>query len=60
MVLWGEFPQRAVEGQCVYLHGEELAQWLDSRPQRIAPGRVPQMADAVRAAWQAESESGQA
>lgn len=57
MVFWGEFPQGVVEGPCVYLRGEDLTRWLHARPQRIAPARVPQMAEAVRAAWQGPAES---
>lgn len=55
MVMWGEFPQRVVQGRCQYLHGEELATWLRSRPQQIAPGRVPQLAEAVRASWEGDN-----
>ncbi len=51
MVMWGDFPQRLVEDRCVYLHGDELAAWLASQPQRIAPNRVGQVAEAVKAAW---------
>ncbi len=57
MVVWAEFPQRFVEDRCVYVHGEELAAWLRSRPPRISPGRVRQVADAVATAWAAEAES---
>lgn len=57
MVLWAEFPQRVVEDRCSYVHGDELAAWLRSRPQRIAPARVRQVADAVRTAWAVVSES---
>lgn len=55
MVLWAEFPQRVVEDRCVYVHGDELVALLRSRPQTIASDRVPQVADAVRSAWSAES-----
>ena len=55
MVTWGEFPQGTVEDRCVYLHGGELAGWLASRPQRVAPARVPQLAEAVRGAWEQAS-----
>jgi hypothetical protein len=51
MVMWGDFPQRLVEDRCVYLHGEELAAWLVAQPQRIAPNRLGQVAEAVEAAW---------
>lgn len=54
MVLWAEFPQRVVEDRCVYVHGDELAAWLLSRPQIIAPSRVDQVANAVSSAWSPE------
>lgn len=60
MVMWGEFPQGTVEGRCVYIHGDELAAWLGSRPPRVAPARVPQLAEAVRSAWAAEIRDGSA
>lgn len=52
MVMWGDFPQRLVDGRCVYLHGEELVGWLASQPQRVAANRVGQLVEAVRGAWQ--------
>lgn len=55
IVFWADFPQRMVDDGCVYVHGDELAAWLRARPQSIAPSRVPQVADAVRTAWAAES-----
>lgn len=58
MVMWGEFPQRLVEDRCVYLHGDELAGWLSAQPQRIAPSRIPQVAEAVRSAWEAVQADG--
>jgi hypothetical protein len=60
MVMWGDFPQGTVEGRCVYIHGDELAAWLASRPQRVAPARVPQLAEAVRSAWEPEVLDGSA
>jgi hypothetical protein len=51
MVLWNEFPQRVVRDRCVYVHGDELVDWLRAQPQTIAPNRVEQIATAVRAAW---------
>ena len=55
MVLWAEFPQRVAEDRCVYVHGDELVVWLRSRPQTIAPSRIPQVAEAVRASWTPET-----
>jgi len=57
MVLWSEFPQRVAEGRCVYVHGDELVTWLRSRPQVIAPSRVRQVAEAVRASWSLDDPS---
>ena len=51
MVLWADFPQGEAEDRCAYVHGDRIAEWLRSKPQTIAPQRVPQVADAVRAAW---------
>jgi hypothetical protein len=51
MVIWADFPQGAVDDRCAYVHGDQIAEWLRSRPQIVAPGRVPQVANAVRAAW---------
>ena len=52
MVLWAEFPQRVAQDRCVYVHGDELVAWLRARPQTIAPSRVHQVAQAVRASWE--------
>jgi len=51
MVLWADFPQGEAEDRCAYVHGDRIAEWLRSKPQTIAPQRVRQVADAVRAAW---------
>lgn len=56
MVLWAEFPQRVVEDRCAYVHGDELVAWLRTQPRRIAPGRVDQIAAAVKTAWTAQAE----
>ena len=55
MVVWAEFPQRVVEGDCVVVHGDELVAWLESRPAQIATVNVPRIAEAVRAAWAVDS-----
>ena len=51
MVIWAEFPQRLVEGDCVIVHGEELVDWLESRPVRVADEVVPRITQAARSAW---------
>jgi hypothetical protein len=51
MVIWADFPQRVAEDRCAYVHGDELVDWLRSRPIAVAPNRLPQVADAVRRAW---------
>jgi hypothetical protein len=52
MVVWADFPQRAAENRCTYVHGDHLVSWLRSQPPTLAPSRVQQVADAVRVAWQ--------
>lgn len=54
VVWWAQFPQAVAEGRCTHVHGDALVDWLRGRPQRIAPARVPQIADAVRAGWSAD------
>lgn len=56
MVLWSEFPQRVVEGRCVYVHGDEMVAWLRSRPAKLSPARVRVVAEAVRAGWESAAE----
>jgi hypothetical protein len=56
MVIWADFPQRIVDERCAYVHGDELVAWLQTRPRRIAPERVEQIADAVRQAWSLDGE----
>ena len=52
IVLWSDFPQRVVvQNQCAFVHGDELVDWLRSRPQAIAPVRIAQVADSVRASF---------
>lgn len=51
MVIWAEFPQRLVEGDCVIVHGEDLVAWLESRPVRVAAEVVPRITHAARSAW---------
>lgn len=51
MVIWADFPQGAVEHRCAYVAGGHIAKWLRSRPPVLAQSRVPQVANAVRAAW---------
>ena len=57
MVLWAEFPQRVVEGRCVFVHGDELVAWLRSRPAKLSPARVRVVAEAVRAGWESASSA---
>lgn len=51
MVVWAEFPQRLVEGDCVVVHGDDLVAWLDSLPIRVAPANLPRITNAARTAW---------
>jgi hypothetical protein len=55
MVLWAEFPQRVVEGRCVFVHDDELVAWLRSQPPRMSPARARVVAEAVRAGWESAS-----
>lgn len=49
VVVWGDFPQRRVEGHNVtFVHGDELAAWLKSRPVRCGAGRVAELEAALR------------
>lgn len=57
MVVWGEFPQRVVEGRCAYVRGQDLVEWLRARAQVIAPTRVAQLTEAVQASWDSDSVS---
>lgn len=51
VVVWGEFAQRLVEGHNVtFVHGEELAGWLRSRPVRCGAGRIAELEAALRQA----------
>jgi hypothetical protein len=58
MVIWGEFPQRIVDGRCSFVHGDAVAEWLRGQPARIAPGRLAQVADAVRVGLELERSTG--
>lgn len=49
VVVWAEFPQKVAGNRCTYVHGDHLATWLRQEPQRVAPERVAQFADALRA-----------
>jgi hypothetical protein len=55
MVIWADFPQRVIEDRCIYVHGDALVAWLRSRPGKIAPSRVRQVAEAVEKSWTLES-----
>jgi hypothetical protein len=55
IVVWSDFPQRVVdEGQCAYVHGDELVAWLRARSQVIAHMRIAQVADSVRSSFAPE------
>lgn len=51
MVVWADFPQRIVEGDCAIVHGDDLVAWLESQPLQIASANVPRISAAVRTAW---------
>jgi hypothetical protein len=51
VVIWGDFAQRLVEGHNVtYVHGDDVAAWLKSRPARCGAGRIAELSVALRAA----------
>jgi Nuclease-related domain len=48
VVLWCEFPEQLVEaGQCVFVHGSTLHDWLESRPAELDPAKAEEIAAAV-------------
>jgi hypothetical protein len=51
VVIWGDFAQRLVEGHNVtFVHGEDVAAWLRSRPSRCGAGRIAELVSALRGA----------
>lgn len=47
MVLWADFPKRATEDRCFFVHGDELADWLRNQPTQIADNRIQQVSTMV-------------
>jgi hypothetical protein len=48
--IWGDFPQREVNGDRVtYIAGEALAEWLRDQPQRLTTAEIDEYWDAVLA-----------
>jgi Nuclease-related domain len=48
VVLWSDFPAGIVEeGRCVFVHGSELAEWLQGRPPRLSRDTFEDIAAAV-------------
>lgn len=58
-VVWGAFPQRVAGETCKFVHGEELANWLEQQPNRIAASRVDQLASAIELGWIGGTKVGQ-
>jgi Nuclease-related domain len=50
-VIWGGFPQRVAGETCKFVHGEDLATWLEDQPKRIDASRVDQLALAIDRGW---------
>ena len=49
VVLWSEFPQRVAEtSQVAYVHGRNLAGWLQGRAQELGDGARAPVVDALR------------
>jgi hypothetical protein len=57
-VIWGGFPQRVAGETCKFVHGEELATWLESQPKRIDASRVDQLALAIERGWMGKAKIG--
>lgn len=47
-VVWADFPQGVAGHTCRFVSGGALAAWLAEQPQKLAPQRVEQVADAIR------------
>lgn len=47
VVIWAEFPDRVAGVDCIFVHGDALADWLRSQPKRVAPNRVEQLASVL-------------
>jgi hypothetical protein len=58
IVLWGAFPQRVAGETCKFVHGEELATWLEQQPKRIDASRVDQLASAIDRGWLNRAKTG--
>lgn len=49
IVLWAEFPQRAVEGRSMaYVHGDHVVEWLLSRRARLNANQIDQITAALQ------------
>lgn len=47
IIIWGEFPEQVSGERCTFVHGDVLAGWLRSQPQRVAPSRIDQLVAAL-------------
>lgn len=59
IVIWGAFPQRVAGETCKFVHGEELANWLEQQPNQIDASRVGQVALAIDRGWIGGAKIGQ-
>jgi len=59
IVVWGDFPQRVAGETCKFVHGEDLAIWLEQQPKRIDASRVDQLAFAIERGWPNREKPGQ-
>ena len=57
-VVWSAFPQRVAGETCKFVHGDDLATWLEQQPKRIAASRVDQLALAIDRAWLSRAKAG--
>ena len=46
------------QGHCKFVHGEELATWLEQQPKRIDASRVDQLASAIDRGWLNRAKTG--
>ena len=48
VVFWSEFPEGLVEDdKCVFVHGSRLREWMESRPNRLSPVDVAEIAAGI-------------
>lgn len=51
IVVWGDFPQQCAGDTVTYLHGDNLASWLESQPGRLTQPQQDRLAQHLRDNW---------